>query len=98
MTMKTSPLKLGNEIYGTLKIEEVFLEALKMYFIKQQDKKLLVNLEFFCLAEENNIVEIIIQFYRSIHIFHLYKHPNISIAKPGEVYLDNIVDKRYLTI
>ncbi|WP_274605780.1 hypothetical protein [Bacillus cereus group sp. N28] len=39
MTMKASPLKLGNEIYGTLKIEEVFLEALKMYFIKQQDKK-----------------------------------------------------------
>ncbi|MGH0708286.1 hypothetical protein ACQVVB_14515 [Bacillus paranthracis] len=39
MTSKTSPLKLGNEIYGTLKIEEAFLEALKMYFIKQQDKK-----------------------------------------------------------
>lgn len=39
MPTKTSPLKLGNEIYGTIKIEEAFLEALKMYFIKQQDKK-----------------------------------------------------------
>ncbi|GAB6554267.1 hypothetical protein ACQVSN_08405 [Bacillus mobilis] len=39
MTTKTSPLKLGNEIYGTMKIEKAFLEALEMYFIKQQDKK-----------------------------------------------------------
>ncbi|MGQ4705086.1 hypothetical protein [Bacillus thuringiensis] len=39
MTTKPSPLKLGNEIYGSIKIEEAFLEALKMYFIKQQDKK-----------------------------------------------------------
>lgn len=39
MTAKTSPLKLGNEIYGTIKIEEAFIEALKMYFMKQQDKK-----------------------------------------------------------
>ncbi|MEK5473986.1 hypothetical protein MKX99_21830 [Bacillus sp. FSL R9-9863] len=39
MTSKISTLKLGNEIYGTIKIEEAFLEALKMYFIKQQDKK-----------------------------------------------------------
>lgn len=39
MNSKISPLKLGNEIYGTIKIEEAFLEALKMYFIKQQDKK-----------------------------------------------------------
>ncbi|MGH0543253.1 hypothetical protein ACQVPW_17225 [Bacillus cereus] len=39
MTSKTSSLKLGNEIYGTIKIEEAFLEALKMYFIKQQNKK-----------------------------------------------------------
>ncbi|MDF2017707.1 MULTISPECIES: hypothetical protein [unclassified Bacillus (in: firmicutes)] len=39
MTMKTSPLKIGNEIYGTIKIEEAFLTALKMYFIKQKDQK-----------------------------------------------------------
>ncbi|CEY36991.1 Uncharacterised protein [Streptococcus pneumoniae] len=39
MPTKTSPLKLGNEIYGKIKVEEAFLEALKMYFIKQQDKK-----------------------------------------------------------
>ncbi|HFJ9490811.1 TPA: hypothetical protein ACGW7D_000030 [Bacillus cereus] len=39
MASTTSPLKLGNEIYGKMKIEEAFLEALKMYFIKQQDKK-----------------------------------------------------------
>ncbi|WP_260984967.1 MULTISPECIES: hypothetical protein [Bacillus cereus group] len=39
MTPKTSPLRLGNEIYGKIKIEEAFLAALKMYFIKQQDKK-----------------------------------------------------------
>ncbi|MDA2653515.1 hypothetical protein PDQ31_14395 [Bacillus cereus] len=39
MNLKTSPLKLGNEIYGTIKIDEAFLEALKMYFIKQQEKK-----------------------------------------------------------
>lgn len=39
MDPKTSLFKLGNEIYSTIKIEEVFLEALKMYFIKQQDKK-----------------------------------------------------------
>ncbi|WP_279589311.1 hypothetical protein [Bacillus albus] len=38
MKTKPSPLKLGNEIHGTKKIEEEFLEALKMYFIKQQDK------------------------------------------------------------
>ncbi|MDA2626902.1 hypothetical protein PDQ36_27355 [Bacillus cereus] len=48
MATKTSPLKLGNEIYGTIKIEEAFLTALKIYFIKQQEKKLLVNQEFFC--------------------------------------------------
>ncbi|MFY0138658.1 hypothetical protein [Bacillus cereus] len=41
MNRKTSPLKLGNEIYGTIKIEEAFLEALKIYFIKQKDKKAL---------------------------------------------------------
>ncbi|MGS2746365.1 hypothetical protein ACVAMH_05510 [Bacillus zanthoxyli] len=39
MVQKVTSLKLGNEIYGTIKIEEAFLEALKMYFIKQQDKK-----------------------------------------------------------
>ncbi|WP_329765439.1 hypothetical protein [Bacillus nitratireducens] len=39
MTSKISPLKLGNEIYGTIKIEVAFLEALELYFIKQQDKK-----------------------------------------------------------
>ncbi len=41
MPPKTSLLKLGNEIYGTIKIEEAFLEALKMYFIQQQGKKTL---------------------------------------------------------
>ncbi|WP_255257983.1 hypothetical protein [Bacillus cereus] len=40
MIARISPLKLGNEIYGTIKTEEAFLEALKMYFIKQQDKKI----------------------------------------------------------
>lgn len=39
MNRKTSPLKLGNQIYGAIKIEEAFLEDLKMYFIKHQDKK-----------------------------------------------------------
>ncbi|MHA4127039.1 hypothetical protein [Bacillus cereus] len=39
MTSKTTSLKFGNEIYGTIKIEEAFLQALKLYFIKQQDKK-----------------------------------------------------------
>lgn len=39
MTTKTSPLKLGNEIYGTMKIEKAFLKALEMYFIKHPDKK-----------------------------------------------------------
>lgn len=37
MATKISPLKLGNEIYGTIKIEEAFLEALKMYFIKNKN-------------------------------------------------------------
>jgi hypothetical protein len=35
------------------RIEETFLKAFKMYFIKQQD----VNLGIFCLAEEDNMVE-----------------------------------------
>ncbi|MDC2863154.1 hypothetical protein [Bacillus sp. BP-3] len=39
MTTKTSPLKLGNEIYGTIKIEKAFLEALEMYFIKKPVQK-----------------------------------------------------------
>ncbi|HHB1942879.1 TPA: hypothetical protein ACOQ6G_003803 [Bacillus cereus] len=39
MTVKASPLKLGNEIYSKMKIEKAFLEALELYFIKQQDKK-----------------------------------------------------------
>ncbi|BCC14002.1 hypothetical protein BC30048_4427 [Bacillus cereus] len=39
MTKKTSPLKLGNETYGTLKMEEVFLQALELYFIKKKDEK-----------------------------------------------------------
>ncbi|WP_273539315.1 hypothetical protein [Bacillus mycoides] len=40
MNFKTSPLKLDDEKYGMIKIEEAFLEALKMYFIiNQQDKK-----------------------------------------------------------
>ncbi|MGA5663637.1 hypothetical protein [Bacillus thuringiensis] len=36
--IKKSLFKLGNEIYETMKIEEAFLEALKVYFIKQQEK------------------------------------------------------------
>lgn len=39
MTKKSSPLKLGNETYGTLKIEEVFLQALELYFIKKKEEK-----------------------------------------------------------
>ncbi|MCU5433554.1 hypothetical protein [Bacillus mobilis] len=40
MNFKTSPLKLDDEKYGMIKIEEAFQEALEMYFIiKQQDKK-----------------------------------------------------------
>lgn len=35
---KASPLKLGNETYGNLKIEKAFLKALELYFIKQQDQ------------------------------------------------------------
>lgn len=98
MTPKTSPLKLGNEIYGTIKIEEAFLEALKMYFIKQQDKKTPDWLGVFYFSEEDDIGEMIIQFYKSIHTFHLYKNPNVSTAKAVEGNLDNIIDKRYLTI
>ncbi|MFF2341179.1 hypothetical protein [Bacillus mycoides] len=95
MATKTSPLKLGNEIYGTIKIEEAFLTALKMYFIKQQEKNSWLIRSFF--VEDDNMVEMVIQFCRSIHTLHQYKHPNTSIAKPGEVYLDNIIGKRYLT-
>ncbi|WP_263281895.1 hypothetical protein [Bacillus thuringiensis] len=39
MTRKTYPLKLGNETYGTLKVEEAFLQALELYFISQRNKK-----------------------------------------------------------
>ncbi|CAI8748109.1 MULTISPECIES: hypothetical protein [Bacillus] len=42
MTRKASPLKLGNETYGTLKVEEAFLQALESYFIKRKDTKSLV--------------------------------------------------------
>lgn len=38
MGKKASPLKLGNEAYGNLKIEKAFLKALELYFIKQQDQ------------------------------------------------------------
>lgn len=37
MTEKASPFKLGNETNGTLKIEEVFLQTLEVYFIRLQD-------------------------------------------------------------
>ncbi|MGD6869332.1 hypothetical protein ACQCV6_24535 [Bacillus cereus] len=39
MPRKASPLKLGNETYGTLKFEEAFLRALGSYFIRRIDKK-----------------------------------------------------------
>jgi hypothetical protein len=32
MSKSSSPLKLGKETYGTMKIEEVFLKALELYF------------------------------------------------------------------
>ncbi|GAB6621733.1 hypothetical protein bcgnr5391_54010 [Bacillus cereus] len=43
MTKKSSPLKLGNETYGTLKIEEVFLRALEVYFAKLKNQKPPIN-------------------------------------------------------
>jgi hypothetical protein len=36
---KASPLKLGNESYGTIKVEEAFLRALEVYFKKKKDSK-----------------------------------------------------------
>lgn len=39
MAKKTSPLKLGNEAYGILNIEKVFLRALEVYFIKLKDQE-----------------------------------------------------------
>ncbi len=39
MTKKASPLKLRNESYGTIKVEEAFLRALEVYFIKKKDSK-----------------------------------------------------------
>lgn len=36
---KASPLKLRNESYGTIKVEEAFLRALEVYFIKKKDSK-----------------------------------------------------------
>ncbi|EEK43027.1 TPA: hypothetical protein ACGW7B_004426 [Bacillus nitratireducens] len=39
MTKKTSPLKLGNEAYGTLNVEEAFLKALELYFIKYTEER-----------------------------------------------------------
>lgn len=39
MGKRASPLKLGNETYGILKIEEAFLKALESYFIKQKESK-----------------------------------------------------------
>ncbi|MCU5529349.1 hypothetical protein OCA90_00830 [Bacillus cereus] len=33
MAKKASPLKLGREVYGTLKIDEVFLHAFSLYFL-----------------------------------------------------------------
>ncbi len=38
MAIKASSLQLGNEIYGTMKIEKAFLEVLEMYFIKNKTK------------------------------------------------------------
>ncbi|WP_285858796.1 hypothetical protein [Neobacillus niacini] len=32
MSQSSSPLKLGKETYGTMKIEEAFLKALEHYF------------------------------------------------------------------
>ncbi|MFY0125796.1 hypothetical protein ACRS6Y_07250 [Bacillus cytotoxicus] len=39
MAKKASPLKLGNETYGTLKIEKVFLRALEVYFTRLKDQE-----------------------------------------------------------
>lgn len=42
MNKKKSPLRLGKETYGTLKIEEAFKKALEPYFAKQ-DLKIQLN-------------------------------------------------------
>ncbi|WP_283162076.1 hypothetical protein [Bacillus cereus] len=39
MNKKASPLKLGNEKYGLLKIEEAFLEALEVFFYREKVEK-----------------------------------------------------------
>ena len=36
---KASPIKVGQEKFGELKLEEAFVRALEMFFIKQQEKK-----------------------------------------------------------
>ena len=47
MTVKASPPKLGNEIYGKMKIEKAFLEALELYFIKQDKNSWLIRSFYF---------------------------------------------------
>ncbi|EEM86090.1 hypothetical protein BK749_14095 [Bacillus thuringiensis serovar vazensis] len=39
MKTKTSPLKIGTETYGTLKIEEVFLRVLEVYFTRMKNQE-----------------------------------------------------------
>ncbi|WP_420974951.1 hypothetical protein [Bacillus thuringiensis] len=39
MTKKSSQFKLGNAIYGSLKVEEVFLQDLELYFIRKKEEK-----------------------------------------------------------
>ncbi len=36
MSKSSSPLKLGKETYGMLKVEEAFLKALELYFRKDR--------------------------------------------------------------
>ncbi|MFY0138657.1 hypothetical protein P3K84_28965 [Bacillus cereus] len=58
----------------------------------------MINQELFYFSEVDGIGEVIIQFYKSIHTFHLYKNPNASTAMAVKGNLDNIIDKRYLAI
>ncbi|MGS7467767.1 hypothetical protein [Bacillus paranthracis] len=39
MNKDTSSLKLGNEKYGSLKVEEAFLKALEAFFNNKQAKR-----------------------------------------------------------
>ncbi|WP_279382009.1 hypothetical protein [Metabacillus bambusae] len=43
MSKKESPLKIGKETYGTMKIEEAFKKALEPYFT--QNKKIQIRVK-----------------------------------------------------